>query len=79
LSSLAQNSTAYRRNLLQMEQRGISDYVGQKWNAINQQNAITAGNTQALFAQNGQNAQNTMNLTGTLADLAYTTDWGKNK
>lgn len=79
LSSLAQNATAYRRNLLNMRQKGISDYVGQKWNAINQQNAITAGNTQALYAQNAQNFQGALGLTGTLADLAATGNWGDKK
>ena len=82
LSSLAQQSTAYRRSLLGMEQQGISNYVGQKYNAIAGQNAITAGNTQALYAQNAQNFQSGMAAASQIGDTLSGLDssnWFKKK
>lgn len=64
IAGLARNSTNYQRGLLGMEQRGISNYIGQKWNAINKANALSSQNAQNLMNQNNQNLNSLLNFGG---------------
>lgn len=67
MSSLAMNSTQWRNNLNSRRYRGISDYIGQKWNAINRANALTSQNAQNLQAQNAANSQAAVQFGSSLA------------
>lgn len=65
--SLSGNADNYRGNVENVRYRGLSDYIGQKWNAANRANAISANNMQNLYSQNAANTKAAFDLSSTLA------------